>query len=107
MCAYLRIAMSTESLRNELIAWISKLDDQGLLRALLGLKKLLGPAGASQLSDEERSAIASRLAGTAASDEERRFWAQVAGAGLMRAYGEHEPDISGITLLEPNPDYEP
>lgn len=97
--------MNTEGLRNELIAWIGKLDDQSLLRALVGLKKLLGPSGASGLSTEERAAITSRLAGNIASDDERRFWAELGAAGLNRGYTDQEPDISGITLLEPNPDF--
>ena len=99
--------MTTENLRNELIAWIGKLDDQGLLKALLGLKKLIGPAGASDLSAEERAAITTRLSGSASSEDERQFWAAISAAGLNRAYGDQEPDISGITLLEPNPDYGP
>ncbi|MBX3475945.1 MAG: hypothetical protein KF754_16365 [Planctomycetes bacterium] len=97
--------MSTESLRNELIAWIGKLDDQGLLKALLGLKKLLGQGGKSGLTTEERAAITARLSDKSLNDDERGFWTQVAGTGLLRAYDDHEPDISGITLLEPNPDY--
>ncbi len=40
-------------------------------------------------------------------DDEREFWANVGLWGLSRAYAEDEPDISHITLLEPNPDYVP
>lgn len=40
-------------------------------------------------------------------DEDREFWNRVGLWGLARAYGDDEPDISGITLLEPNPDYVP
>ena len=100
--------MSTESLRNELIAWIGKVEDQGLLNALVGIKKLLqGKGNVNPLTDEERTAIQSRLSGTAGNALEWEFWSQIAAAGIMRAYDEHEPDISGITLLEPNPDYKP
>ena len=102
---YIRDAMSTESLRNELIAWISKLDDQGLLKALWGFKKLLQGKGSKEpLTNEEREAIASRL-GPGAEEADRAFWQQISSAGLERAYGANEPDISGITLLEPNPEY--
>lgn len=97
--------MSTESLRSELIAWIGKLDDQGLLKALLGLKKLLGAGGPNALTEEERSAINAKLAARSGSDEDREFWTKLAATGLARAYGSSEPDISGITLLEPNPQY--
>jgi hypothetical protein len=31
--------MSTEAIRHELIEWISKLEDQGLLRSMLGFMK--------------------------------------------------------------------
>lgn len=31
--------MSTEAIRNELIDWISKLEDQSLLGSLFGIKK--------------------------------------------------------------------
>ena len=40
-------------------------------------------------------------------DDEREFWANVGLMGLARAYADDEPDISAITLLEPNPDYVP
>ena len=40
-------------------------------------------------------------------DEDREFWNQMGLRGLARAYGDDEPDISGMTLLEPNPDYIP
>jgi hypothetical protein len=40
-------------------------------------------------------------------DEEREFWGNVGLWSLDRAYAEDEPDISHITLLEPNPDYVP
>jgi len=97
--------MHGDSIRHELIAWISKLDDQGLLKALWGFKKLLQGSGkAGPLSDEERLAIASRIA-EGKEDGDRAFWQQISAAGLERAYGTNEPDISGITLLEPNPDY--
>ncbi|MBK9273148.1 MAG: hypothetical protein IPM49_01240 [Flavobacteriales bacterium] len=97
--------MSTESLRNELIAWISKLDDQGLLKALWGFKKLLqGKGNKEPLTNEEREAIASRL-GPVAGEADRAFWQRISAAGMERAYGTDEPDISGITLLEPNPEY--
>ncbi|MEZ4759922.1 MAG: hypothetical protein R2810_09050 [Flavobacteriales bacterium] len=98
--------MSTESLRNELLAWIGKLDDQGLLKALHSLKKLLASGGRVELTEEERVAMLSRLAG-GGSEEDRAFWQQLAGAGLSKAFGHDEPDISGITLLEPNPEYRP
>lgn len=32
-------SMSTEAIRHELIEWISKLEDQGLLRSMLGFMK--------------------------------------------------------------------
>lgn len=105
MLAYLRYAMSTESLRNELIAWISKLDDRGLLNALWGFKKLLqGKSGQASLTNEEREAITSRI-GPGSDEADRAFWQRLSSAGLERAYGMSEPDISGITLLEPNPEY--
>lgn len=97
--------MSTETLRNELLAWIGKLDDQGLLKALVGLKKLLGQGGDTSLTAEERDAIEAHL--TSASSGDREFWTRLGATGLTRAYGEDEPDISGITLLEPNPEYKP
>lgn len=97
--------MSTESLRNELIAWIGKLDDQSILKALLGLKKLLGSGGPNALTAEERVAISEKLAARTGSDEDREFWTKLSATGLVRAYGSNEPDISGITLLEPNPQY--
>lgn len=99
--------MSTESLRNELIAWIAKLDDQGLLKALLGVKKLLSSGGTTPITEEERAAIRNRLAAGANDPGDRAFWATLAAEGLTRAYGTDEPDISGITLLEPNPDHKP
>lgn len=40
-------------------------------------------------------------------DDEREFWANVGLWGLSRAYADDEPDISHITLREPNPDYVP
>lgn len=97
--------MSTEGLRNELIAWISKLDDQGLLQALWGFKKLLqGRSGTEPLTSEEREAISSRMA-SGHDPADRAFWQRISATGLERAYGVTEPDISGITLLEPNPEY--
>jgi len=97
--------MQGDSIRNDLIAWISKLDDQGLLKALWGVKKLLQGTGKSEpLSIEERNAIASRIAGKS-HDADRKFWQAISATGLARAYDTHEPDISGITLLEPNPEY--
>jgi hypothetical protein len=50
--------MSTEAIRNELIDWISKLEDQGLLGSLLGIKKATQHADwADDLSHEERRSI--------------------------------------------------
>lgn len=97
--------MQGDSIKHELITWISKLDDQGLLKALWGIKKLLqGKSSTEPLSNEEREAIATRIA--AGNDEaDRAFWQRISAGGLERAYGTNEPDISGITLLEPNPDY--
>ncbi|HPF89846.1 MAG: hypothetical protein H6592_13300 [Flavobacteriales bacterium] len=97
--------MSTESLRNELIAWIGKLDDQGLLKALLGLKKLLGSGGTNALTEEERAAIHAKLDARSGREEDHEFWTKLAASGLARSYGSNEPDISGITLLEHNPQY--
>lgn len=40
-------------------------------------------------------------------DGDREFWSQVGVMGMARGYAENEPDISQITLLEPNPHYKP
>lgn len=40
-------------------------------------------------------------------DPDRTFWGAAGMQGLAKAYASDEPDISGITLLEPNPDYKP
>ena len=40
-------------------------------------------------------------------DDEYDAWRQFAAYAMSRAYSEDEPDISHITLLEPNPDYKP
>lgn len=97
--------MQSDSIKHELIAWISRLEDQGMLKALWGLKKLLqGSRATEALSEEERQAIASRIA-VSNLESDRNFWQQIAETGLERSYAADEPDISGITLLEPNPDY--
>ncbi|MBK9148305.1 MAG: hypothetical protein IPM12_10895 [Flavobacteriales bacterium] len=97
--------MHGDSIRHELIAWISKLEDQGLLKALWGFKKLLqGTTKAEPLTNEERQAIAARIQDEA-HDADREFWQRIGAMGLSRAYSDSEPDISGITLLEPNPEY--
>lgn len=50
--------MSTEAIRNELIDWISKLEDQSLLGSLLGIKRATQPTDwADDLSPEERRSI--------------------------------------------------
>ncbi len=97
-----------DSIRLELIAWIQRLDDQGLLKALQGLKKLVQrSADKPGLTSKERETIAAELGSIGHSSEERDFWKEVATHGLQRAYSAEEPDISGITLLEPNPTYKP
>ena len=40
-------------------------------------------------------------------DDDYDTWREFAVVALNRAYADDEPDISHITLLEPNPDYEP
>jgi hypothetical protein len=40
-------------------------------------------------------------------DGDRAFWSQVGALGMASGYAEDEPDISRITLLEPNPLYKP
>lgn len=50
--------MSTEAIRNELIDWISKLEDRGLLGSLLGIKKATQQGDwAEDISLEERRSI--------------------------------------------------
>lgn len=50
--------MSTEAIRHELIEWISKLEDQGLLRSMLGFMKAAKDADwADHLSPEERRSV--------------------------------------------------
>jgi hypothetical protein len=50
--------MSTEAMRHELIEWISKLEDQGLLRPMLGFMKAAKDADwAEKLSPEERCSV--------------------------------------------------
>ncbi len=50
--------MSTEAIRNELIDWINKLEDQSLLGSLLGIKKATQHADwADGISPEERKSI--------------------------------------------------
>ena len=50
--------MKSDAIRNELIEWISKLEDQGLLGSLLGIKKATQQADwADTLSPEERRSI--------------------------------------------------
>jgi hypothetical protein len=52
------IPMSTEAIRNELIDWISELEDQSLLGSLLGIKKATQHSDwADDLSPEERRSI--------------------------------------------------
>lgn len=40
-------------------------------------------------------------------DDDYEAWRQFGMAALNRAYSDDEPDISNITLLEPNPEYKP
>jgi hypothetical protein len=50
--------MSSDAIRHELIEWITKLDDQGLLGSLLGIKKATQEADwAGSLSPEEHLSI--------------------------------------------------
>lgn len=50
--------MKPDAIRHELIEWISKLEDQGLLGSLLGIKKATQQADwAETLSPEERRSI--------------------------------------------------
>lgn len=42
-----------------------------------------------------------------ASETEREFWNKIAITNLSKAYHPDEPDYSEITLLEPNPNYQP
>lgn len=50
--------MSTDAIRSELIEWVSKLEDQSLLRSLLGIKKATQPTDwADGISPEERRSI--------------------------------------------------
>jgi len=50
--------MKPDAIRHELIEWISKLEDQGLLGSLLGIKKATQQADwAESLSPEERRSI--------------------------------------------------
>ena len=56
--SYLWFTMSTEAIRNELIDWISKLEDQSLLGSLLGIKKATQHSDwADDISPEERRSI--------------------------------------------------
>jgi len=71
--------MKTEIIRNELIEWISKLEDQGLLGSLLGIKKATQQADwADTVSPEERGSIERGIAdvkqGRTASSKD--FWAR-------------------------------
>lgn len=98
----------SESIRLELIGWIQRLDDQGLLKALQSLKKLVQRLPDKPgLTSKEKEAIAAELGAIGHSNEERAFWKEIAAQGLQHAYSTEEPDISGITLLEPNPKYKP
>lgn len=45
------------------------------------------------------------LAAPKENDEDREFWSVLGAAGLARAYGSDEPDISGNTVLGPTPEY--
>ena len=50
--------LSTEAIRNELIDWISKLEDRGLLGSLLGIKKATQQGDwAEDISPEEWRSI--------------------------------------------------
>lgn len=50
--------MKSDAIRHELIEWISKLEDQGLLGSLLGIKNATEKADwADTLSPEERRSI--------------------------------------------------
>lgn len=50
--------MSTDAIRNELIEWISKLEDPNLLGSLLGIKKATQATDwADGISPEERRSI--------------------------------------------------
>lgn len=40
-------------------------------------------------------------------DADRDFWRELGLKAMARGYSVDEPDISHITLLEPNPDYKP
>jgi len=40
-------------------------------------------------------------------DNDREFWREMGLHAMARGYSADEPDISHITLLEPNPDYRP
>jgi hypothetical protein len=51
--------MSAEAMKSELIQWLSKMDDKGLLASLLNFKKANEAADwYDELTDEQRAAIA-------------------------------------------------
>lgn len=77
-------------------------DPDDLLRALAE-----DPNGIVDLRQELRTKHGVDVQFEPALDEDREFWNRLGLLGLSRAYGPNEPDISHITLLEPNPDYRP
>ncbi len=40
-------------------------------------------------------------------DQEREDWMRMGVQNISSAYSNDEPDISGLTLMEPNPKYKP
>ncbi len=63
--------------------------------------------GLVALQEELRSDFDVTVDVEPAVDEDREFWNLMGLHSFSRAYSEDEPDISKITLLEPNPDYVP
>lgn len=70
--------MGADAIRHELIEWIRKLEDQGLLGSLLGIKKATQQADwADSLSLEERRSVEQGLADldNGRSLSSKDFWA--------------------------------
>ena len=63
--------------------------------------------GLTDLREDLRSTFDVNVNVEPAVDEDREFWNLMGMHSLARAYSEDEPDISNMTLLEPNPDYVP
>ena len=70
------------------------------------VQRLLANSDASFL-EKLHTLLLRKEQGDSIRDQEIADMMAVANAFAVTAYSEDEPDISGITLLEPNPEYKP